>query len=68
VLVRGVDEVERGVDDVGVDDGPVVLLLVLREPKHVQDLHLLAERRLARLLPVFLFVTRVSKFYYFKIS
>lgn len=49
VLVSGVDEVESGVDDVGVDDGLVVLLLPLGEPEHVQDLHLLTEGGLARL-------------------
>lgn len=50
VLVSGVDEVESGVDDVGVDDGLVVLLLPLGEPEHVQDLHLLTEGGLARLV------------------
>ena len=50
VLVSGVDEVESGVDDVGVDNGLVVLLLPLGEPEHVQDLHLLTEGGLARLV------------------
>jgi hypothetical protein len=50
VLVSGVDEVESGVDDVGVDDGLVVLLLPLGEPEHVQNLHLLTEGGLARLV------------------